>query len=392
MWSGWVGDDDARTGRPSGGEHGPRLARLPKLQSTIAAPRHLRSSSHRLMWSSANGRHADPAQAGGDLDRVPGGGAVEGYSRTVGWGLAGGPLRGGHVQRADRRARTALTPSGRSGNGIETLTVNELGWHNYTRRDTKMRPELPQFPSATAATPSACAPASPCSRQCGPDRRRDSGGRAAWWLHRIHLPFKAGRSPSSTASSTVGWSAMIADSAPGCGNTLTSADTSVLTVETKLNLAVNYADGERLVARGEVVAGAHADHGQGRGLRHPRRRPVDRCADGQTIGRHARQGARRLKACSENLPGRSVPEPSLESEWMPMSVRPRRQRHRRLEHVRVLPPVRRLAGRGPGFQGSPTNRQPAGAYGAADGRLLYAEVDGKPAGCVGIRRHRGACG
>ena len=27
-----------------------------------------------------------------------------------------------------------------------------------------------------------------------------------------------------------------------------------------------------------------------------------------------------------------------------------------------------------------------GAYGAADGRLFYAEVDGKPAGCVGIRR------
>ncbi len=33
-----------------------------------------------------------------------------------------------------------------------------------------------------------------------------------------------------------------------------------------------------------------------------------------------------------------------------------------------------------------------GAYGAADGRLFYAEVDGKPAGCVGIRRFsEGVC-
>ncbi len=46
---------------------------------------------------------------------------------------------------------------------------------------------------------------------------------------------------------------MIADSAAGyAANTLTPADTSVLTVEYKLNL-VAPADGERLVARGEVV-------------------------------------------------------------------------------------------------------------------------------------------
>lgn len=46
---------------------------------------------------------------------------------------------------------------------------------------------------------------------------------------------------------------MIADNAGGfAANTLTSADTSVLTVEYKLNL-VAPADGERLVARGEVV-------------------------------------------------------------------------------------------------------------------------------------------
>jgi carbonic anhydrase len=33
-----------------------------------------------------------------------------------------------------------------------------------------------------------------------------------------------------------------------------------------------------------------------------------------------------------------------------------------------------------------------GAYGAADGRLFYAEVDGQPAGCVGIRRFsEGVC-
>lgn len=46
---------------------------------------------------------------------------------------------------------------------------------------------------------------------------------------------------------------MIADSAAGyAANTLTSADTSVLTVEYKLNL-VAPADGQRLVARGEVI-------------------------------------------------------------------------------------------------------------------------------------------
>ena len=46
---------------------------------------------------------------------------------------------------------------------------------------------------------------------------------------------------------------MIADSAAGyAANTLTPADTSVLTVEYKMNL-VAPADGQRLVARGEVV-------------------------------------------------------------------------------------------------------------------------------------------
>jgi len=46
---------------------------------------------------------------------------------------------------------------------------------------------------------------------------------------------------------------MIADSAAGyAANTLTPADTSVLTVEYKLNLLAP-ADGERLVARGEVI-------------------------------------------------------------------------------------------------------------------------------------------
>ena len=46
---------------------------------------------------------------------------------------------------------------------------------------------------------------------------------------------------------------MIADSAAGyAANTLTPADASVLTVEYKLNLLAP-ADGERLVARGEVI-------------------------------------------------------------------------------------------------------------------------------------------
>jgi len=46
---------------------------------------------------------------------------------------------------------------------------------------------------------------------------------------------------------------MIADSAAGyAANTLTPADASVLTVEYKLNL-IAPADGERLLARGEVI-------------------------------------------------------------------------------------------------------------------------------------------
>ncbi len=46
---------------------------------------------------------------------------------------------------------------------------------------------------------------------------------------------------------------MIADSAAGyAANTLTDANTSVLTVEYKLNL-IAPADGERLIARGEVI-------------------------------------------------------------------------------------------------------------------------------------------
>ena len=68
----------------------------------------------------------------------------------------------------------------------------------------------------------------------------------------IHLPFKAEISQQHgfIHGGVVG---MIADSAAGyAANTLTPADTSVLTVEYKLNL-VAPADGERLVARGEVV-------------------------------------------------------------------------------------------------------------------------------------------
>lgn len=68
----------------------------------------------------------------------------------------------------------------------------------------------------------------------------------------IHLPFKAEISQQHgfVHGGVVG---MIADSAAGyAANTLTPADTSVLTVEYKLNL-VAPADGERLVARGEVV-------------------------------------------------------------------------------------------------------------------------------------------
>ena len=68
----------------------------------------------------------------------------------------------------------------------------------------------------------------------------------------IHLPFKAEISQQHgfIHGGVVG---MIADSAAGyAANTLTPADTSVLTVEYKMNL-VAPADGEQLIARGRVV-------------------------------------------------------------------------------------------------------------------------------------------
>lgn len=68
----------------------------------------------------------------------------------------------------------------------------------------------------------------------------------------IHLSFK----PEITQQHGVihgGVVGMIADSAAGyAANTLTSPDASVLTVEYKLNL-VAPADGDRVVARGEVI-------------------------------------------------------------------------------------------------------------------------------------------
>ena len=68
----------------------------------------------------------------------------------------------------------------------------------------------------------------------------------------IHLPLK----PEITQQHGFihgGVVGMIADSAAGyAANTLTAADTSVLTVEYKLNL-IAPADGARLVARGEVI-------------------------------------------------------------------------------------------------------------------------------------------
>ena len=68
----------------------------------------------------------------------------------------------------------------------------------------------------------------------------------------IHLPHWSGveQQHGFVHGGVVG---MIADSAAGyAANTLTSADTGVLTVEYKMNL-VAPADGQRLVARGEVV-------------------------------------------------------------------------------------------------------------------------------------------
>lgn len=68
----------------------------------------------------------------------------------------------------------------------------------------------------------------------------------------IHLPFKAEitQQHGFIHGGVVG---MIADSAAGyAANTLTPAESSVLTVEYKLNL-IAPADGERLVARGEVI-------------------------------------------------------------------------------------------------------------------------------------------
>ena len=71
-------------------------------------------------------------------------------------------------------------------------------------------------------------------------------------LTEIHLPLK----PEITQQHGYihgGVVGMIADSAAGyAANTLTAADASVLTVEYKLNL-VAPADGQRLIARGEVI-------------------------------------------------------------------------------------------------------------------------------------------
>ena len=68
----------------------------------------------------------------------------------------------------------------------------------------------------------------------------------------IHLPYREGitQQHGFVHGGVVG---MIADSAAGyAANTLTPADASVLTVEYKINL-IAPADGERLVARGEVI-------------------------------------------------------------------------------------------------------------------------------------------
>jgi len=68
----------------------------------------------------------------------------------------------------------------------------------------------------------------------------------------IHLPYRDAitQQHGFIHGGVVG---MIADSAAGyAANTLTPADTSVLTVEYKLNLLAP-AEGERLIARGEVI-------------------------------------------------------------------------------------------------------------------------------------------
>ena len=68
----------------------------------------------------------------------------------------------------------------------------------------------------------------------------------------VHLPYKDGitQQHGYIHGGIVG---MIADSAAGyAANTLTAADASVLTVEYKLNLMAP-AEGDRLVARGEVI-------------------------------------------------------------------------------------------------------------------------------------------
>jgi len=68
-------------------------------------------------------------------------------------------------------------------------------------------------------------------------------------IHQVHKP-EITQQHGYIHGGVVG---MIADSAAGyAANTLTPADTSVLTVEYKLNL-VAPADAQRLVARGEVV-------------------------------------------------------------------------------------------------------------------------------------------
>ena len=86
---------------------------------------------------------------------------------------------------------------------------------------------------------------------------------------------------------------MIADSAAGyAAMSMVPASASVLTVEYKMNLLAP-ADGEKLIARGQVVlARADPDRHQGRSLCGEGRQGDPLCADAADHHGHARQGGK----------------------------------------------------------------------------------------------------
>jgi acyl-coenzyme A thioesterase PaaI-like protein len=109
----------------------------------------------------------------------------------------------------------------------------------------------------------------------------------------IHLPYTGGSDAAAWLHVHGGVVGMIADSAAGyAANTLTSADTGVLTVEYKLNLLAP-ADGQLLIAEGIGSAlRAHTDRHESGSLRRQGWQEDLVCADAADHHGAARQEGR----------------------------------------------------------------------------------------------------